>query len=398
MEEKRKSLDEMQSFGSIGYFLHKKEDADQTEGILRPCGYRTAFVRETRGKEDFLRNMGPTDFEGLSMVLVDISGIKGAAFEIVQEVVFRCPESCKVLVLGDRNDVFLYRSLMTAGATDYVIKPIPGAMLIRSVSKMLGQGGDGRSTNSYTVAIYATHAGCGAGLMTAGVSSLLAERFHRSTACADTDFASSTVGSHLGIDAPGNLPDLLDAGDRLDASLIEMVVNKLSDNLSLLNGRSPLRVSSNNDKNSAEKIVDTLSRHRTYQIWRVAGTGALPLEVMKRANNIYLVTTGTFASAANAQYMVDWLREHNPKAIISQIFNHVAPDQPITPKQMEEVTGLQNKFTIPYMKKLAADLAKATPLTKESHPFYSICEFLVADIRGQGKKKKEKGFLGGLFG
>ena len=65
---------------------------------------------------------------------------------------------------------------------------------------------------------------------------------------------------------------------------------------------------------------------------------------------------------------------------------------------MEEVTGLQNKLTIPYMKKLAADLAKATPLTKESHPFYSICEFLVADIRGQGKKKKEKGFWGGLFG
>jgi pilus assembly protein CpaE len=397
MDENKKDLEGVHSFGSIGYFLQKKDDAEQTEGILRPCGYRTAFIRETKGREDFLRNMGPTDFEGLSMVLVDISGIKGAAFEIVQEVVFRCPETCKVLVLGERNDVFLYRSLMTAGATDYVIKPVPGAMLIRSVAKMLGQGDTG-STNSYTVAFYATHAGCGAGLMTAGVSSLLAERFHRSTACADTDFASGTVGSHLGIDAPGNLPDLLDAGDRLDASLIEMVVNKLSDNLSLLNGRNPLRVPSANDRVSAQKIVDTLSRHRTYQIWRVAGSGALSLEVMKRANNVYIVTTGTFASAANAQYMVDWLRQHNPKAIVSQIFNSAAPDQPISPKQMEEVTGLQNKLTIPYMRKLASDLASAKPLSKENHSFYSICDFLVADIRGQGNKKKEKGWISGLFG
>jgi pilus assembly protein CpaE len=331
------------------------------------------------------------------MVLVDISGIKGAAFEIVQEVVFRCPETCKVLVLGERNDVFLYRSLMTAGATDYVIKPVPGAMLIRSVAKMLGQGDNG-STNSYTVAIYATHAGCGAGLLTAGVSSLLAERFHRSTACADTDFASGTVGSHLGIDAPGNLPDLLDAGERLDASLIEMVVNKLSDNLSLLNGRSPFRVPSANDRISAQKIVDTLSRHRTYQIWRVAGTGALSHEVMRRANNVYIVTTGTFASAATAQYVVDWLRQHNPKAIVSQIYNSAAPDQPISAKQMEEVTGLPNKQVIPYMRKLASDLAGAKPLTKENHSFYSICNFLVADIRGQGNKKKEKSWLGKLFG
>jgi len=397
MEENKKAKEGLQSFGSIGYFVQNEEDADQTEGILRPCGYRTAFIRETKGKEDFLRNMQATQFEGLSMVLVDISGIKGPAFEIVQEVVFRCPETCKVLVLGERNDVFLYRSLMTAGAADYVIKPIPGAMLIRSVAKMLGQGDSG-STNSYTVAIYASHAGCGAGLLTAGVSSLLAEEFHRSTACADTDFSSPTVGSHLGIDAPGNLPELLDAGDRLDASLIELVVNKLSDNLSLLNGRSPFRVPSGNDRISAQKIIDNLARHRTYQIWRVAGTGALPLEVMRRANNVYILTTGTFASAANAQQVVEWLKLNNPKAIVSQIFNHVAPNQPITPSQMEEVTGLSNKLTIPYMRKLSAELASGHPLTKRSHALYPVFDYLVADIRGQGAKKKDKGWLNSLLG
>ena len=397
MEEKKDALGMNQTFGSIGYFLQNKEDSDQTEGVLRPCGYRTAFIRETKGREDFLRNMVPADFENLSMVLVDIPGNKGAAFEIVQEVVFRCPETCKVLVLGERNDVFLYRSLMTAGAADYVIKPVPGAMLIRSVAKMLGQGDTG-STNSYVVAIYATHPGCGAGLLTAGVSSLLAEKFHRSTICADTDFSSPTVGSHLGIDAPGNLPDLLDAGERLDASLIEMVTNKLSDNLSLLNGRNPFRIPAGNDRLSSQKIVDTLSRHRTYQVWRVSGTGALSHEVMKRANNVYITTTGTFASAANAQYVIDWLRQNNPKAIVSQVFNHISPDQPISQKQMDEVTGLETKLDIPYMRNISSDLAKGTPLTKESHSFYSFFEFLVADIRGQGGKKKEKKLFGGLFG
>ena len=397
MAENKQAQEGLQSFGTIGYFLQNKEDADQTEGILRPCGYRTAFIKETKGREDFLRNMSPTDFEGLSVVLVDISGIKGKAFEIVQEVVFRCPETCRVLVLGERNDVFLYRSLMTAGATDYVIKPIPGAMLIRSIAKMLGQAAGG-SSNSYTIAIYDTHPGCGAGLLTAGVSTLLAEKFHRSTICADTDFASPSVGSHLGIDAPGNLPDLLDAADRLDVSLLELVINKISDNLSLLNGRNPLRVSSADDRIAAAKIVDNLSRHRTYQIWRVAGSGALPLEVMSRANNIYLVVTGTFASAANAQYVIDWLRKHNPRAIVSMIFNHVAPDQPISVQQMEQVTGLQSKLTIPYMKKLSMELAKATSLMNRSHAMNSVFEYLVADIRGQADKVKEKGWFARLLG
>ena len=69
MEEKKDALGMSQSFGSIGYFLQNKEDSDQTEGVLRPCGYRTAFIRETKGREDFLRNMLPADFENLSCVL-----------------------------------------------------------------------------------------------------------------------------------------------------------------------------------------------------------------------------------------------------------------------------------------------------------------------------------------
>ena len=397
MQEGNKAKDVQQRFGTIGYFLQDKAEIEQTEGILRPCGYHTAFVKETKGREDFLRNMEPSDFADLSLVLIDITGIKGAAFEIVQEVVFRCPETCKVLVLGERNDVFLSSSLMTAGAADYVIKPIPGAMLIRSVGKLLGQGSGG-STNSYTVAIYSTHPGCGAGLLAAGACSLLAERFHRSTICGDTDLSSPTAGAHLGVDAAGNLTELLDAGERLDASLIELVVNKLSDNLSLLNGRSPLRVASANEQISAQKIIETLAKHRTYQVWRVAGTGALPLEIMRRANNVYLVTTGTFASAANAQSVVEWLHQHNPHAIVSQIYNKVAPDQPISAEQMEQVTGLKNKLVIPYNKKLAADLAQATSLSKSSHTMFSTFEFLVADIRGQGAKATERNWFSRLFG
>jgi Flp pilus assembly CpaE family ATPase len=119
---------------------------------------------------------------------------------------------------------------------------------------------------------------------------------------------------------------------------------------------------------------------------------------MRRANNVYLVTTGTFASAANAQSVVEWLHQHNPHAIVSQIYNKVAPDQPISAEQMEQVTGLKNKLVIPYNKKLAADLAQATSLSKSSHTMFSTFEFLVADIRGQGAKATERNWFSRLFG
>ena len=376
---------------AAAFFLSGSTRRQDLENVLKPCNVTPHIVKETKGKADFLKEMGAGDFDGLALIILDLVGQKDQ-LGFAREVTARCSPRSRILALGDKNDVTFFRSLREIGIGDYLIHPVPWPVLLRSVEALLGR--KHKERGGHCVAFYCTHGGSGCGLLAAGVATYISTLQGRDTICGDTDFATPCVGHHLGIDRAGDLATLLNVGDRLDESLVRQASYKVYDNLSLLTSFDPTREILPGENAVAARLVELLRGMHRYQIWRVAGTGALAREVLFSADVINVIVTGTLASAAAARNMLALVRENNPQALLIQVFNAVAPHQSLTPQMLSQVTGRDNQLVIPYKKSLGKDLAVNVPLKDRRHSMFKSFAELCSTIVSVGAEDVGRGGLG----
>ena len=144
----------------------------------------------------------------------------------------------------------------------------------------------------------------------------------------------------------------------------------------------------------SSRLLDLLDGMHRYQIWRVAGAGALTSSVLRRADMVYVVTTGTLASLAAAQHMFDWLATNNPRALTLQIFNAVSPRMPLSPIMISQVTGRESKMTIPWKKGVGQDLASSIPLHETRHSLNREFRAIADQILGNTGENGKRGIFG----
>src|SRR5439155_22121663 len=66
-------------------------------------------------------------------IIVDISGAEMPASQI-HDLAQLCEPGVVVIAIGDRNDVALYRDLVTAGVSEYIVKPATAQLLVKALA------------------------------------------------------------------------------------------------------------------------------------------------------------------------------------------------------------------------------------------------------------------------
>src|SRR5262249_37787716 len=70
-------------------------------------------------------------------IIVDISGADMPASRI-HDLAQVCEPGVTVIAIGDRNDIGLYRDLVGAGVTEYIVKPATPQLLAKALSRQSG--------------------------------------------------------------------------------------------------------------------------------------------------------------------------------------------------------------------------------------------------------------------
>ena len=107
-----------------------------TDALLLPSEtVRRGTVLEARSYMEEVRSP--------SLLIVDIEGVANPIDEVVRlgEV---SELGTRLIVIGDDNDVSLFRGLLSIGATDYLVKPLTKDQVMASISA-LDDGGAGLS-------------------------------------------------------------------------------------------------------------------------------------------------------------------------------------------------------------------------------------------------------------
>jgi pilus assembly protein CpaE len=140
----------------------------------------------------------------------------------------------KLVTLGTVNDVGLFRDLLAAGASDYLVKPPTREALAATLEKRGANVAAGEGGLGQVIVFVGSRGGVGATTAAVSCAWLLAEERHERTALVDLDLHYGTVALKLDTDPGNGLCEALEQPSRIDSLFIERAMIKVSDTLRIL--------------------------------------------------------------------------------------------------------------------------------------------------------------------
>jgi pilus assembly protein CpaE len=304
-----------------------------------------------------------------------------------------CDPGTKVVVIGHVNDIQLYRELIRRGVSDYLVAPFGVLDLLRTLSELYAA--SGAATLGRTVAIVGAKGGVGASTVAHNVAWAIARNLDASTVIADLDIAFGTAGLDFNQDPPQGIADAVFAPERLDANMLDRLLSRCSENLSLL--AAPAMLDRTID--FGEDAFDLL-----FELLR----GSVPCIVLdvphlwtgwaKRAlvgaDEVAVVAAPELASLRNAKNLVDLLRAARPNDTMPRlILNQVGlPKRPeIEAGEFAKALGIEVMSSIPFDAQLFGTAANNGQMIAEIQSGGKIAEAFVqiaTVLTGRGEQKR----------
>ena len=142
-----------------------------------------------------------------------------------------CDPGTKVLVIGHVNDVMLYRELLKRGVSEYLVEPIDPMQLMEAISNLYNN--PDTEPVGHVYAFIGAKGGVGSSTICHNAAWALSEILKADVVIADLDLAFGTTGLDFNQDPMQGIADALSSPDRLDEVLLDRLLTKCSEHLSI---------------------------------------------------------------------------------------------------------------------------------------------------------------------
>jgi len=246
-----------------------------------------------------------------NVIIIEMNGNPRSFVDCLDRLAEFCDPNTRVVVIGHTNDVMLYRDLMRRGVSEYLITPVDLVDTIRVISEIFHA--PSAEPIGRTVAVVGAKGGIGASTVAHNLAWTIAEGFEVQTTIVDLDLAFGTAGLDFNQDPPQGIADAVFAQDRLDRNLIDRLMARCSDRLSILAAPSTLEHAYDLAETSYDAIIEILRGSVPCivldmpHVW----TG-WSRRMLLAADEVVLVASPDLANLRNAKNLADELHKHRP--------------------------------------------------------------------------------------
>jgi pilus assembly protein CpaE len=311
-----------------------------------------------------------------NLIIVETRGQGDDVIGELEQLASVCDETTKVIVVGRMNDVHLYRELTRRGVSEYLVAPLNTLQIIETIANLYVTA---KAPPIGRVVVFAgARGGVGASTLAHNVGWCIAEGLKIDTAIIDFDLAFGTVGLNFNEDTGQGVADALAAPERLDDVLLDRLLIKSGDRLSLFAAPALLDRDYDIDNAAYEAVVDQV--RRTIPCVMVDLPHAWTpwaRNTLLAADEIVLVATPDLASLRNTKNMLDVIRARRPndtppKLVINQSGMPKRPEIPV--KEFAAAVDLQPSVVLPFDPQLFGTAANNGQMLPEVQPASATSE------------------------
>jgi len=287
-----------------------------------------------------------------------------------------CDPATKVIVVGRVNDVGLYRELMRRGASEYLVAPVQPLQLIEVISGLYTD--RDAAPIGRVMAFVGARGGAGSSTLAHNVGWCIAEEQHIETTIIDLDLPFGTVGLDFNDESSQGVADALSAPERLDDVLLDRLLLKRGDHLSLFTAPAALERDYDAIPEAYEAVIEAVRQSSPCVILDLPhGWSPWIRATLLAADEIVVVATPDLTSLRNAKNLIEIVKtsrpnDQPPRLVLNQVGQPKRPEIP--PKDFAETMGIQPAAVLPFDPALFGQAANNGQMLLETQPKAAICD------------------------
>jgi pilus assembly protein CpaE len=323
--------------------------------------------------------------------------------ESLQRLADVCDPSTKVIVIGHYNDVWLYRELIRAGISEYVVAPVSLADVVAIISQIFVD--PDAEPLGKSIAFVGAKGGVGSSTIAHNVGWMMSTTFNSEVVVADLDLPFGTANINFDQDPAQGIAEAVFSPERIDEVYLDRLLAQCSEHLSLLAAPSTLDRAYDFDADAFAQIIDIAQRSAPLLILDVPHAwNGWTRKTLVQADEIVITASPELANLRNTKNLVDTLKKLRPndKAPYLIINQAGVPKRPeISAEDFAEPLDLVPLATIPFEAQLFGNAANNGRMLGEMDAQHMIVKsiFDIAHVltgRSEIKTKPKSGLAGML--
>ena len=278
-----------------------------------------------------------------------------------------CDPGTKVIAIGHVNDVLLYRELLRRGVSEYVVAPTSVSQIIESIASIYADPETGPV--GQVIAFVGAKGGAGSSTICHNTAFAIASALQSDVVIADLDLPFGTAGLDFNQDPLQGIADALATPERLDEVLLDRLLSRCSDHLSLFAAPTSLDRPYDVNPEACETVLDVVRENVPWvavdvpHLWT-----AWAKEVVLKADHVVLTAMPDLASLRNTKNLVDQLKaarpnDRPPLLVLNQVGVPKRPE--ISVKDFAHAIELEPKIVIDFDAQLFGTAANNGQMIEE---------------------------------
>jgi len=337
-----------------------------------------------------------------NVLIIETRSQGAAVLTELEQLANVCEANTKVIVVGRSNDVQLYRELVRRGVSEYLVGPASPLQFIETISGLYAN--PNSAPVGRVVAFTGARGGTGSSSIAHNVAWYIAESLKINTAIVDLDLPFGTAGLNFNEDPVQGVVDALLAPERLDDVLLDRLLTKCGDHLSLFAAPALLDRDYEIDPAAYVAVIDQVRASVPCVVVDVPHSWTpWSQQTLCAADEIVIVATPDLPSLRNAKNMIDVINakrtnDSPPKLVINQAGVPKRPEIPV--KEFATAIGQEPVLVIPFEPQLfgmasnnGQMLAQIQPTARPSEGMRLLAEMVTGRPVSQPQKKSGLSFL-----
>ncbi|MEO6607748.1 MAG: CtpF protein [Aestuariivirga sp.] len=332
-----------------------------------------------------------------NVIVVESHGDRAQIMNELQQLAEVCQPNTKVVVIGHVNDVILYRELMKNGVSEYLVAPITSFQFIEAVAGLYND--PKAAPLGRIVAFVGAKGGVGSSTLAHNVAWAISQKMDIETVITDLDLSFGTAALNFNQEGGGGFHEALGSPERVDGTLIDRLMTKLGNKLSLLNGPGGIDREVSIEAHAVETVLNVVRHTAPMIIVDVPNLWAPWVKyTLLNADEVVITATPELPALRNAKNLVDMLKlgrpnDKPPILVLNQVGVPKRPE--ISVADFSKALGLTPSVIIPHDPQSFGQAQGNGQMVFEVAPKAKAAEALFAlaeNISGKAKPPKPAKF------
>jgi pilus assembly protein CpaE len=334
-----------------------------------------------------------------NVLIVESHGSREAIMAELGHLAQVCQPNTKVIVVGHLNDVILYRELIRQGISEYLVAPLSQVQVIEAIASLYQDPKSEPLGKIYS--FIGAKGGVGSSTIAHNTAWLMSQNLGIETVITDLDLAFGTAGLNFNQDSMGGILDALGQPDRVDTTLLDRLLTKLGDKLSLLSGPGGVDREFSIEAHAVDTVLSVVRQSVPAVVVDVPNMWAPWIKyTLLNSDEVIITSTPELAALRNAKNIVDMLKAARPNdkppvLVINQVGVPKRPEIPVA--DFAKAIGLTPALVIPHDPQSFGTAQSNGRMITEVAPKSKTAELLTGFARSvTGGEKTEKAGAGGV--